>query len=97
MQKTLFTDSKDLQITNQLDMISLDNKNFYNVVINYIAWPIYDLLLVPGLFGGSGNYFVQIFQMSPEVVYPRVHYLLLIFDTCFWDIFFFFEGLLIIW
>merc|ERR1711976_559247 len=27
---------------------------------------------MPGLFGGFGNYFVPIFQGSPEVVYPRV-------------------------
>merc|ERR1712054_591828 len=28
---------------------------------------------MPGLFGGFGNYFVPIFQGSPEVVYPRVN------------------------
>jgi len=28
---------------------------------------------MPGLFGGVGNYFVPIFQGSPEVVYPRVN------------------------
>merc|ERR1712170_189423 len=27
----------------------------------------------PGLFGGFGNYFVPIFQGSPEVVYPRAN------------------------
>jgi cytochrome c oxidase subunit 1 len=30
-------------------------------------------LVMPGLFGGFGNYFVPIFQGSPEVVYPRVN------------------------
>jgi heme/copper-type cytochrome/quinol oxidase subunit 1 len=30
-------------------------------------------LVMPGLFGGIGNYFVPIFQGSPEVVYPRVN------------------------
>ena len=30
-------------------------------------------LVRPGLFGGFGNYFVPIFQGSPEVVYPRVN------------------------
>merc|ERR1711976_921993 len=30
-------------------------------------------LVMPGLFGGFGNYFVPIFQWSPEVVYPRVN------------------------
>jgi len=28
---------------------------------------------MPALFGGFGNYFVPIFQGSPEVVYPRVN------------------------
>merc|ERR1712094_85077 len=32
---------------------------------------------MPGLFGGFGNYFVPIFQGSPEVVYPRVNILFL--------------------
>ena len=30
-------------------------------------------LVMPSLFGGFGNYFVPIFQGSPEVVYPRVN------------------------
>merc|ERR1712079_361251 len=30
-------------------------------------------LVMPGLFGGFGNYFVPIFQGSPEMVYPRVN------------------------
>merc|ERR1712203_1177435 len=30
-------------------------------------------LVMPGLFGGFGNYFVVIFQGSQEVVYPRVN------------------------
>merc|ERR1712203_1227700 len=30
-------------------------------------------LVMPVLFGGFGNYFVVIFQGSPEVVYPRVN------------------------
>ena len=30
-------------------------------------------LVMPGLFGGFGNYFLVIFQGSPEVVYPRVN------------------------
>jgi cytochrome c oxidase subunit 1 len=30
-------------------------------------------LVMPGLFGGFGNYFVPIFQGSPEVIYPRVN------------------------
>merc|ERR1712206_43108 len=30
-------------------------------------------LIMPGLFGGFGNYFAPVFQGSPEVVYPRVN------------------------
>merc|ERR1712190_43988 len=30
-------------------------------------------VVMPGLFGGFGNYFAPIFQGSPEVVYPRVN------------------------
>ena len=30
-------------------------------------------LVMPGLFGGFGNYFIPIFLGSPEVVYPRVN------------------------
>merc|ERR1711953_1223296 len=30
-------------------------------------------LVMPGLFAGFGNYFVPIFQGSPEVVYPRMN------------------------
>merc|ERR1711920_456731 len=30
-------------------------------------------LVMPGLFGGFGNYFAPVFQGSPEVVYPRVN------------------------
>merc|ERR1712178_122626 len=29
--------------------------------------------VMPGLFGGFGNYFAPIFQGSPEVVYPRIN------------------------
>merc|ERR1711976_949178 len=29
--------------------------------------------VMPGLFGGFGNYFAPVFQGSPEVVYPRVN------------------------
>jgi len=30
-------------------------------------------LVMPSLFAGIGNYFLPIFQGSPEVVYPRVN------------------------
>merc|ERR1712187_438111 len=71
-------------------IISPENQNFYNVIITLHGLLMIFFLVMPALFGGFGNYFVVIFQGSPEVVYPRVNnfsiiilylsYLLLIFS-----------------
>merc|ERR1712046_220737 len=47
--------------------------NFYNVSITLHGLLMIFFLVMPGLFGGFGNYFVPIFLGSPEVVYPRVN------------------------
>merc|ERR1711966_97956 len=54
-------------------IISPENQNFYNVSITLHGLLMIFFLVMPGLFGGFGNYFVVIFQGSPEVVYPRVN------------------------
>merc|ERR1711988_1065449 len=54
-------------------IISLENQNFYNVSITLHGLLMIFFLVMPGLFGGFGNYFAPIFQGSPEVVYPRVN------------------------
>merc|ERR1712204_67803 len=54
-------------------IISPENQNFYNVSITLRGLLMIFFLVMPGLFGGFGNYFVVIFQGSPEVVYPRVN------------------------
>merc|ERR1712010_337753 len=54
-------------------IISPENQNFYNVSITLHGLIMIFYLVMPGLFGGFGNYFVPIFQGSPEVVYPRVN------------------------
>merc|ERR1712159_921557 len=71
-------------------IISPENQNFYNVSITLHGFLMIFFLVMPGLFGGFGNYFAPIFQGSPEVVYPRVNnfsililflsYLLIIFS-----------------
>merc|ERR1712004_749345 len=71
-------------------IISPENQNFYNVSISLHGLLMIFFLVMPGLFGGFGNYFAPIFQGSPEVVYPRVNnfsililflsYLLIIFS-----------------
>merc|ERR1712022_39027 len=54
-------------------IISPENQNFYNVSITLHGLIMIFYLVMPALFGGFGNYFVPIFQGSPEVVYPRVN------------------------
>merc|ERR1711885_54134 len=54
-------------------IISPENQNFYNVSITLHGLLMIFFLVMPGLFGGFGNYFVVIFQGSPEVVYPRIN------------------------
>merc|ERR1711934_161677 len=54
-------------------IVSPENQNFYNVSITLHGLLMIFFLIMPGLFGGFGNYFPPIFQGSPEVVYPRVN------------------------
>ena len=54
-------------------ILSPENQNFYNISITLHGFLMIFFLVMPGLFGGFGNYFVPIFQGSPEVVYPRVN------------------------
>merc|ERR1712093_486863 len=54
-------------------IITPENQNFYNVSITLHGLLMIFFLVMPGLFGGFGNYFVPVFQGSPEVVYPRVN------------------------
>merc|ERR1712054_714650 len=54
-------------------IISPENQNFYNVNISLHGLLMIFFLVMPGLFGGFGNYFAPIFHGSPEVVYPRAN------------------------
>merc|ERR1712084_215469 len=54
-------------------IISPENQNFYNISITLHGFLMIFFLVMPGLFGGFGNYFAPIFQGSPEVVYPRIN------------------------
>merc|ERR1712203_48710 len=54
-------------------IITPENQNFYNVSITLHGLLMIFFLVMPGLFGGFGNYFAPIFQGSPEVVYPRIN------------------------
>nr|CCE53570.1 cytochrome oxidase subunit I [Hematodinium sp.] len=54
-------------------IISPENQNFYNISITLHELLMIFFLVMPGLFGGFGNYFMPIFLGAPEVVYPRVN------------------------
>merc|ERR1711901_3682 len=54
-------------------IISPENQNFYNVSITLHGLLMIFFLVMPGLFGGFGNYFAPVFQGPPQVVYPRVN------------------------
>jgi cytochrome c oxidase subunit 1 len=45
-------------------IISPENQNFYNISITLHGFLMIFFLVMPGLFGGFGNYFVVIFQGS---------------------------------
>ena len=49
-------------------IISPENQNFYNISITLHGFLMIFFLVMPGFFGGFGNYFLLIFQGSPEVV-----------------------------
>merc|ERR1711903_93995 len=54
-------------------LLTPENQNFYNVSITLHGLLMIFFLVMPGLFGGFGNYFAPVFQGSPEVVYPRIN------------------------
>jgi cytochrome c oxidase subunit 1 len=45
-------------------IISPENQNFYNINITLHGFIMIFFLVMPGLFGGFGNYFLPIFQGS---------------------------------
>merc|ERR1711988_1755401 len=51
-------------------IISPENQNFYNVSITLYGLLMIFFLVMPGLFGGFGNYFAPIFQGSSSYVLP---------------------------
>ena len=58
-------------------IISPENQNFYNTSISITlhGFLMIFFLVMPGLFGGFGNYFVPIFQGSPEYIPESIFFL----------------------
>ena len=54
-------------------IISTENQNFYNLTFTLHGLLMIFFLVMPGLYGGFGNYFVPIFLGAPEVAFPRIN------------------------
>ena len=54
-------------------IIPPENQNFYNLCFTLHGLFMIFFLVMPGLYGGFGNYFVPIFLGAPEVGFPRVN------------------------
>jgi cytochrome c oxidase subunit 1 len=54
-------------------VIPTENYNFYNLSITLHGLFMIFFLVMPGLYGGFGNYFVPISLGAPEVSFPRVN------------------------
>lgn len=54
-------------------IIPPENQNFYNLAFTLHGLFMIFFLVMPGLYGGFGNYFVPIFLGAPEVGFPRVN------------------------
>jgi heme/copper-type cytochrome/quinol oxidase subunit 1 len=50
-----------------------ENQNFYNLSFTLHGFLMIFFLVMPGLYGGFGNYFGPIFLGAPEVGFPRVN------------------------
>lgn len=54
-------------------IIPPENQNFYNLTFTLHGLLMIFFLVMPGLYGGFGNYFVPIFLGAPEVGFPRLN------------------------
>ena len=62
-------------------IISSDNLNFYNLDITLHGLIMIFFVLMPGLFGGLGNYLIPIYVGSPEIIFPRLNNCSVIFTS----------------
>ena len=54
-------------------IIPPENQNFYNLSFTLHGLFMIFFLVMPGLYGGFGNYLVPIYLGAPEVGFPRVN------------------------
>ena len=51
----------------------MENQNFYNLSITAHGLIMIFFLVMPGLYGGFGNFLVPLFIGSSEVEFPRIN------------------------
>src|ERR1044072_4945140 len=54
-------------------IIFLSNVNFYNLIITLHGLIMIFFVIMPGLFGGFGNYLIPIYFGVPEILFPRIN------------------------
>lgn len=59
--------------TSGLRIITPENQNFYNLSFTLHGLIMIFFVVMPGLYGGFGNYFIPIYNGAPEVAFPRIN------------------------
>ena len=54
-------------------IIASENQNFYNLTFTLHGLIMIFFLVMPGLYGGFGNYFIPMGIGAPEVSFPRIN------------------------
>jgi cytochrome c oxidase subunit 1 len=62
-------------------IISGDNLNFYNFDITLHGLIMIFFVLMPGLYGGFGNWLLPIYVGTPEIIFPRLNNCSILFTT----------------
>ena len=65
-------------------LVALENQNFYNLAFTLHGAVMIFFVVMPGLFGGYGNYFLPIYLGASEVAFPRVNCISLLFVPIAW-------------
>lgn len=65
-------------------IIALENQSFYNLVFTLHGAIMIFFVIMPGLFGGFGNYFLPIYLGASEVAFPRVNCVSLLLYPIAW-------------
>ena len=59
--------------TSGLRIITPENQNFYNLTFTLHGLIMVFFTIMPGLYGGFGNYLIPIYNGAPEVAFPRIN------------------------